>query len=756
MAEQNSNGGKKSKSQPVWNLLKFNQLKGFFSDWRRLSGLYAILFLVISILLFPPTKKLREIQYSEGNIADSDVIAPFEFTVPYSEREIQTNRAQAVVDSPPVYRKRVDAGERLIGDLREFFSGVESITGNDSLSQGERLNRIRSFIPEIETDLLAGLLNDNNRKKLRRESIALLERMLDQGIINDASPLRRRNYLHVSVISGDQEHLARASSLISQDQLEGLILDRAQEVFGKNKEDLIALFYNISRSFLEPNLIFDRDETRNRRDLKLKNVPKFFQISRNQRIIAKHDKITEKQINILRAMEEERARREMRTSFLSTLKLFLGKGLSILILLFIFGISVYRFVPELLRDPSRLTISFIIILFYLFSLMLVNRVEPLNYFSIPVAFVPLLASALFGSLPALLFVVFVSLMLITHIDLSGWPVFIFIFTGAVAIMSMTHLRERKNFYKIFIYLALAYVVSTISLSLLGGGTSGEQLFQMFQGITSSLVSTFLVMFLMPVFETLFDITTDFTLMELSDLNRPLLKRLSIEAPGSYHHSIMIGNMVESVADAIGANGLLARVSAYYHDIGKLAKPEYFYENKGETISKHEKLTPSMSSLVLASHVKEGVELAEQEKLPRVIIDSIKQHHGTCVMSYFYKKALEYDSADGVNKDDFRYQGPRPQTRENALIMLADAAEAAVRSLEDPSAGRIRSVVESIFDERMNEGELDESGLTLKDISIVREGFIKILTGIFHRRVAYPGQEKIEGEKSDSNESTDSQ
>jgi len=756
MPEQETNGGKKTEGHPVWDILKLDKIRIFFSDWRKLSGLYALIFLVISILLFPPTKKSREIQYSEGDIADSDVIAPFEFVVPYSEREIQTNRARAVVNCPPVYRKRVGVGGRLIGDLREFFRGVEGIAGNDSLEREVKLDRIQSFIPETERELLRGLLEKGSRRKLESESIKLLEHVLEQGIINDASPLRRRNYLHVSVISGEKEQLVRSASLISQDQLEGLILDRAKDLFGNNREDMIALFYSISRSFLEPNLIFDREETRNRRETKLKNVPGFFRISRNQRIIAKHDKITEKQIDILKAMEEERARRELRTSFLATIRLFLGKALSIAILIFIFGISVYRFVPDLLRDPSKMTISFIIIIFYLLSMMLVQRIGGLDYFAIPIAFVPLLASALFGSLPALLFVVFASLMLVTHTDLAGWPVFIFIFTGAVAIMSMTHLRERKNFYKIFIYLALAYIAGTVCLSLLDDSSSREQLFQMFQGITSSLVSTFLVMFLLPVFESLFDITTDFTLMELSDLNRPLLKRLSIEAPGSYHHSIMIGNMVESAADDIGANGLLARVSAYYHDIGKLNKPEYFYENKGETVSKHEKLTPSMSSLVLASHVKEGAELAEKEKLPRVIVDAIRQHHGTSVMSFFYRKALEYDSPDGVNKDDFRYQGPKPQTRENALIMLADAAEAAVRSLDDPSAGRIRSMVEDVFDKRMNEGELDECGLTLKDLSTIRERFIKLLTGIFHRRVAYPGQGKGGAEKDNGSENKNTQ
>jgi putative nucleotidyltransferase with HDIG domain len=249
------------------------------------------------------------------------------------------------------------------------------------------------------------------------------------------------------------------------------------------------------------------------------------------------------------------------------------------------------------------------------------------------------------------------------------------------------------------------------------------------------------MFLLPIFESLFNATTNFTLMELSDLNRPLLRRLVIEAPGTYHHSLMLGNMVEAVAGEVNANGLLSRVSAYYHDIGKLAKPEYFFENKGDNINKHEKLSPTMSALILVSHVKEGIELARKEKLPEVIIDAIREHHGTTVMAYFYQKALEYDSHDSVNVDDFRYPGPRPRSKETALIMLADSAEAAVRSLKEPTSPRIRTVVSRIIEARMNDGELDQSGLTLNDIAIIREQFIQLLTGIFHPRIQYPGQEE---------------
>jgi len=319
---------------------------------------------------------------------------------------------------------------------------------------------------------------------------------------------------------------------------------------------------------------------------------------------------------------------------------------------------------------------------------------------------------------------------------------------------MTHLRERKNFYKIFIYVSMAYIISAICIGLSNDLESQPFLYNMLFGITSSLVSTILAMFLMPFFESIFDITTDFTLMELSDLNRPLMKRMIIETPGTYHHSMMVATMVEGVADDVGANGLLARVAAYYHDIGKLAKPEYFYENKGDTISKHEKLTPSMSALVLASHVKEGVQLAKNEKLPKIIIDAIREHHGTGVMSFFYNKALEYDSNDGVNIDDFRYQGPKPQSKENALIMLADSSEAAVRSLEEPTAPRITAIVDKIFENRMYGNQLDYSGLTMNDIALIKERFIKLLTATFHKRLAYPGQEKDEKEGIEKNENKD--
>jgi putative nucleotidyltransferase with HDIG domain len=753
MAKKITNGARKNRSRAIKSLLKFDPIKNFFTDWKRLSVILAIIFIVLSLFLFTPTKKSREIRYRDEDIATADVIAPFSFSVPFTEREIESNKATAVMNCPPVYREKQNMEARLTDDLEVFYEQLDSLVRNDNLSVEDRMNFVKRVIPGIKENLLVRLMNRNTRKTFKLKSVSLIKELLKKGVINDDSPLRGRNYFNITVLSGKMEKLQRVNSLISQAQLEGLILDKAKNIFG-NDSELISLFYNITRSFLEPNLIFGRDETRSRREAKLESLPKSFRISKNQRIISKHDKITKKQIEIFKMLEKERARIEMDTSAMDKELLFLGKILRIAVLLVIFGFALYRFAPSMIVEPGKLTMGFIVIVFYLISVSIVLSFPQLNYFAIPIAFVPLIITAFFGNISALLFTFFAALMLATHTDLPVSSILTSLFAGSAAIISMTHLRERKNFYKIFIYVSLAYIISATSVGLSNNLESQPFLYNMVFGIASSLISAILAMFLMPFFESIFGFTTDFTLMELSDLNRPLMKRMIIEAPGTYHHSMMVANMVESVADDVGANGLLARVDAYYHDIGKLAKPEYFYENKGEMISKHEKLTPSMSALVLASHVKEGVQLAKSEKLPRIIIDAIREHHGTGVMSFFYNKALEYDSNDGVNIDDFRYQGPIPRSKESALIMLADSSEAAVRSLEEPTAPRITAIINKIFEERMRGAQLDSSGLTMNDISLIKERFIKLLTATFHKRIAYPGQESKKEEEVEKNENKD--
>jgi hypothetical protein len=261
------------------------------------------------------------------------------------------------------------------------------------------------------------------------------------------------------------------------------------------------------------------------------------------------------------------------------------------------------------------------------------------------------------------------------------------------------------------------------------------------GALAGVFSMGLTLLLLPIFESVFSITTDITLLELSDLNHPLLKRLSIEAPGTYHHSIQVGNLAETAAKAIGGNPLLARVGCYYHDIGKIEIPEYFVENQLGIKSRHETLSPSMSAMVLSSHVKRGRLLGEESDIPDDVLNFIEEHHGTLVMNYFYNKAME-QGADASAIDKFRYPGPKPQIRETGIAMLADAVEAASRTLDDPKPARIDALIQRIINERFQSGELDECPLTLRDLAKIREAFAHAVIAAFHQRVHYPKRDVV--------------
>ncbi|MBN2070952.1 MAG: HDIG domain-containing protein [Candidatus Krumholzibacteriota bacterium] len=749
MSEQKGGEGEKGKISGILERLKAVFPDNIHLDGRRLSIAYLLVFLVISIFLFPPTRKNKEIQYYEGDIANTDVIAPFTFAVPVSEQEKEINRAKAAVGVPPVYRRNDGGLQNLPGDLKGFMARIARITSIDTLSDEEKISHIREAAPVLRRDDVSILLSREKRDRILQEGLRLQQSFFDGGIINDDTPLRRRDYPHITVIADDEEKLVPSSPLVRQSDLESVILNDAAKIF-RNDEKTVKIFYNILRSHLMPNLIFDLDETRLRRNNEMDKVPEAFTVSENQRIIAKHDKVTGKQVEILKVLEANRARLELETSFWKRVGVYAGKIMKILILTIILWVALMKFDRKVVTEPARLTLAFITLLFFLLLMALVTRLSFLDPILIPVAFVPLVITAFFGLLTAMIFSLFTSFMLITH---SGFPsslVFISLLAGGASIISISQLRERKNFYSIFLYVSMAYIAGVTSFALTNSTGIREFLLGALWGITNGFVCTILVMFLLPIFESLFNVTTNFSLMELSDLNRPLLKKLILETPGTYHHSLLVGNMVEAVAEEVGANGLLARVSAYYHDIGKLAKPEYFFENKGDNLNKHEKLSPTMSALILASHVKEGVELAKKEKLPGVVIDAIKEHHGTTVMAFFYNKALEFDSHDSVNIDDFRYPGPKPRSKETALIMLADSSEAAARSLKEPTATRIRAIISRIFETRMNDGELDHSGLTLNDISVIKERYIEFLIRFFHPRISYPNQEDDQKEPDNEN------
>ena len=315
-------------------------------------------------------------------------------------------------------------------------------------------------------------------------------------------------------------------------------------------------------------------------------------------------------------------------------------------------------------------------------------------------------------------------------------------TSSVAVYSVRNVRHRNQFYRPMVLVPISYALLIGAADVLRFVKPEQIAEHVPPGVIVGVISPILIQGLLPIFESLFNITTDITLLELSDLNRPLLRELAIRAPGTYTHSLIMANLSEPAAETVGANALLARVGCYYHDIGKMLKPEYFSENQGLKGGRnpHDHLTPSMSMLIIDSHVKDGIELAEENGLPKSIVDLIPQHHGTSVIEYFYNRAVEL-GVENVRRDDFRYDGPKPQTKEGGILMLADSVESAARTLVERTPNRVRQLVRRIVQQKFTAGQLDECPLTLRDLHGIEGSFIPVLMGSLHERPEYPWQRK---------------
>jgi putative nucleotidyltransferase with HDIG domain len=291
------------------------------------------------------------------------------------------------------------------------------------------------------------------------------------------------------------------------------------------------------------------------------------------------------------------------------------------------------------------------------------------------------------------------------------------------------------------------VVLTLAVGFLMTNNIIELLIKALFAFTGSIISSVLTIGFLPFFESTFDIVTNIKLLELSNPNHPLQKKLLLEAPGTYHHSILVGNLAELATEKVGGNPVLARVSAYYHDIGKLKRPMFFKENQMGNENPHDKINYNLSTLIVTSHVKDGLELAKEAKLPTVIMDAIEQHHGTSLVSYFYVTAKNNaENPEEIRVEDFKYAGPIPMSKEVAIIMLADSVEAAVRSINDPTKGKIEEMVNKIIKGKLNDGQLDNCDLTLRDLNEIRKAFLKVLSGIYHQRIEYPTEKNIKKKK----------
>lgn len=414
--------------------------------------------------------------------------------------------------------------------------------------------------------------------------------------------------------------------------------------------------------------------------------------------------------------------------------------INLAVVIFLVCLHIYLKFRRLKFDNYSL-LNLILLFLLIFTISYYVLEANLSVFYLPFALVPMLTMLLFNNLEAALVMTLAISVSVAVISGNFFQVSILsMVSGIVSSILVQDARRRTTIIRAGFIVGFVQVLLVIFMEHFWIRPVDRYVALLLNGIASSII----VLGVLPIFEGLFKRVTNISLLELADFNHPLLQRLTIEAPGTYHHSLVVGNLSEAACSAIGANALLARIGAYYHDIGKLQKPEYFSENQDVQQSKHDNLAPTMSKLVIMNHIKEGVELAKKHQLNNSIIDFIQQHHGNSLVYYFYRRALEgLEDDQEVREEGFRYPGPKPATKETAVVLLADSVEAATRALKDPMPAKIEEVVHKIINNKFIDGQLDACDLTLKEIEVISAVFIRILSGIYHSRVSYPEEQKSE-------------
>ncbi len=695
---------------------------------------------VLAVITFP-SKTLYSFDLQVGDVASEDVISPIKYPVLKTPEELDKELAgkRASVRSAYVYSEDELQGSwrefaNLIDDLKQAFEepGGAEAQGYKELAQSlEGRYRIT-----ISTELLRRLdRNDELFDELANLPYSLQD-TFKNGVVEDRNRLSEADIANGILLRYPDDELyygLNYSQIADLETVRGKITDLLEPQL--SSPELTDELVTLAMGFCRPTIYLDEQATRERLDAAEASVDRVaFWVSENERIATDHEVVTPEVFRKLEALEAFRTSQGI-------VYVTLGRAAIIAVFLFIFGLFLYKYRRETYTDTrSWLLIGLVLILTVGLSQGLVTaffqRVPQIGY---------LLPAALAGVLLATLLDVSIAVVgvLVTSVLLgllTGFEVrylFVFLTGGLAAVLSASTLRHRSSLYWISLKVAGAKLLIIAAIGLAVSDTWTATLSNAVLGTVGAIIGVFLASLVLPLFENLFHVTTPVKLLELSDLNQPILARLKKEAPGTFYHSLNVGILAEAAAGVVGANALLARVGAYYHDIGKLTKPEYFSENSPEQESKHENLSPSMSTLVIKSHVKEGVELAKKHRLPRGIVDFIAEHHGTSLISFFYQQALRLDEHKSLDKDDFRYPGPLAQSKETAIVMLADAVESAGRTLANTSVSSIRLLVRNVVNTRFMDGQLAECDLTLADLSTISDSFASTLTGILHSRVEYP-------------------
>jgi putative nucleotidyltransferase with HDIG domain len=675
--------------------------------------------------------------YREGDIARERVVAPFDFRVEKDDATLRRQQEQAAQAVPPVYVVDQRVASETLNRFATFEERVLAVVFDPKLGPLERATQVRALGVPLSAEAGEALASPARGRRVLRELGSWLHEVHDAGVVAEKRGDEIAGYHSIILRDGDTEGPRAASLLVDRREALLLIQQKAELAFAGDPR-ATRLVLELAAPFVEPNVLYDRAETEWRRVQAQGSVTSTLgNVKKDELIVDANQKITADELLKLRSLRSlEEARRRQSELLVPPVARML------LMLLFIAVFMAYLRVelPAVYRDNNMLAV------FTLLTVAVMGLAEVqvglfgLSEFTVPLALAPLVVASLLEKRPALVFTLVLALLVGSICELRGAFMPFAVMGGVTAVYSVARLRHRWHFARAFFTIALANLAAILAWDLARTVPPDALLRDTLWGTANAFLSVSLAFLLLPPVEHLFRLTSDITLLELSDLNRPLLKRLQLEASGTYHHSMVVGSLAEAAAEAIGANSLLARVSAYYHDIGKLSKPEYYAENESAASrSRHERLTPTMSTLVVKSHITEGLEMARREHLPRAVRDAIPEHHGTMVMAFFYHKALESDP--GARREDFSYPGPRPRSRETAILMLADGVEGASRALAEPTPSRIRGLVTRIIEERVQQGQLDDCGLTLQELARIREAFIPVLTAIFHVRAPYPEDPK---------------
>ena len=738
--------------------------------WYALIALSAF----VSILLFPSIL-VRPQTYKLGDIADRDVKADRRFLVENTDLT-NKNREEAIKAAHYVYDYDPTAANMATRIKDAFQLGRDHLTGYTDFSYApetagetpkkpsddnvETLDSFKSRFFEIlaipyNDGLIDTLIQNDFPKDVEKFLLSLLKQVFKVGVVSDRGTLMSQGgkgiILH-DIADGKEKQVGDLSLFYDVKSAEEFVKEQGEiEGSGIRPVQLKEAAVEMALLLIKPNLTFNKRETAVKKEEAQKSVkPFYFMVKKGEMLVREGERITSD--HLLKISGQNRLLKQND---------FLGRFPAMAVFILVF-LAVLYIVGMLTRAPESSIASSKDLYFFLATLLTIFLVvmafdlvsgeiaRGFRYFgprvllfAIPVASGAMLISIFQGIGVAASFSLVVSVLACLVVD-GRVGFFVYFFTGSlVAASGVTQCRERGVFIRTGLKVGVCNMILALCIETLYGSffslETGLACCSAFMGgILVGIVATGIL----PLVEMTFGYTTDIKLLELANLDQPLLRELMVQAPGTYHHSVIVSNLVEASAQAIHANPLLSKVAAYYHDIGKIKKPLYFIENQRTSENKHEKLAPSMSSLILTSHVKDGVELAKKFKLGKEIIEIIRQHHGTSLISFFYEKAKNQAEKKGekniqVEEEDFRYPGPKPQTKEAGLVMLADQVQAASKTLVDPTTARIQGMVQKIMNKAFSDGQLDECELTLKDLHEIAKSFNQTLSGIFHHRIAYP-------------------